>query len=157
MIDRVNLSVSRDFGLERVTVSVNVMPDDDSAGALFAATEEGFNYISNTFKHYAANHLPAGQQVQPAASRAVGESYIEFPAQFIALEVKDGKAYYKIKGGNYTKHGVRVWEEVLVNAGIDVASMPLTGMKLEGLNAVAMIYNGDTKNPKKVTALKSNG
>ncbi len=58
---------------------------------------------------------------KPAAS---SETYRDFDGEQILLSYDDnGKACYKIKGGTFKKFGVRVWDEVLPELGIDPASL----------------------------------
>lgn len=58
---------------------------------------------------------------KPATS---GETYRDFDGEQILLSYDDnGKACYKIKGGTFKKFGVRVWDEVLPELGIDPASL----------------------------------
>ena len=59
---------------------------------------------------------------QPAPAPAVGPS-ATFTANSITLDYMDGKPVYKMRGGQYTKFGVRVWPEVLPALGIDAATL----------------------------------
>lgn len=52
---------------------------------------------------------------QPAAS-VDGEN---FTAVKIEREKRKGKYYYKMLGGQYSKHGITIWDEVLKALGLD--------------------------------------
>ena len=71
-------------------------------------------------------------------------------AEGLAVETKDGKRYFKLKGGKYTKFGVRVWPEVLEQAGINTKTVmptPLSGEMVVEVDPV-------TKKPVRVASLK---
>lgn len=52
---------------------------------------------------------------------AAAGNYTEFDAEAITMGSDDnGKAVYKVRGGQYGKFGVRVWPEVLPLLGVDI-------------------------------------
>lgn len=58
---------------------------------------------------------------QPAATQPAS-GFVDFLADTFLLSYDDnGEQVYKLKGGQYTKYGVRVWPEVLPLLGIDPA------------------------------------
>ena len=89
---------------------------------------------------------------QPTVSPAPAAS-ASFEAESLVGEMKDnGRAYWKVKGGKYTEFGVRVWDEVLEEAGFDLAALQAgTAYGLQGFTA-HYTTNGNG-NPKKITEL----
>lgn len=57
-----------------------------------------------------AQRAPAGRPQEPT-----GNSFI---VQHMSIEIKDQKTYAKLQGGKFTQHGVRIWPEPLIDAGI---------------------------------------
>lgn len=56
---------------------------------------------------------------QPATPAPVGNTVV-FMAETLTYGIaEDGKPIYKIKGGQYTKFGVRVWPEALPGLGVN--------------------------------------
>lgn len=83
--------------------------------------------ISNDTAEHAAQTADAlarfGQAMAsspaPSAAPVAGQT-VTFMAETISYGIaEDGKAVYKVKGGQYTKFGVRVWPEVLPKLGLD--------------------------------------
>ena len=54
-----------------------------------------------------------------AATPPQAGSYEALPASRLERERVKGKTYYRIMGGRYTKHGIRIWPEGLAAIGID--------------------------------------
>ena len=79
--------------------------------------------------------LKPTNETMAAASKTAGT--VRFPAMHMAALVNDGKAYWKVKGGRYTKFGVTIWPEVLKASGFDPNQMnPLEVYDLAGHTAV---------------------
>lgn len=55
---------------------------------------------------------------QPTPASTNGDT---FAAVKIEREKRKGKYYYKMLGGQFTKHGITVWDEVLEAMGLDSA------------------------------------
>jgi hypothetical protein len=83
-------------------------------------------------------------QQQAAAAGAASGITNRFFGDTIILEMKDGKPYYKIYGGQFSKFGVRVWPETLRAAGVDPDAVLTTGTPL-GRDCVAEVVNGRVK------------
>lgn len=67
----------------------------------------------------------AAQPATPPPSAVAGGGFASaasesFDAETLEGSVMSGKAYWKVKGGQFTKFGVTVWPEVLANAGLSV-------------------------------------
>lgn len=83
----------------------------------------------------------------PAAAR---EDEITFLATSISVDFIDGKPSYRAKGEQFSKFGVRVWEEVFPILGIDPASLK------SGSNPINLTLRArlnEHGKPKKVTGL----
>jgi hypothetical protein len=64
---------------------------------------------------------PAAGAATPAAPQG---ATVVFMAETLSYGIaEDGKPVYKIKGGQFTKFGVRVWPEALQLLGIDAAQL----------------------------------
>jgi hypothetical protein len=76
-----------------------------------------------------------------------------FTAERLSVESVDGKHYYKVVGTPFTQYGVRVWDEVLEAAGVQVdhATGAITNITGWTAEYVEEFKNG--KNIKKVTRL----
>lgn len=102
--------------------------------------------------------LEAGYTPAPASATApapAAQPAPSTPASFlvdsITATVADGKAYWRVKGGEFQKWGVIVYEEVLKAAGLDNLN-PLTPFTEPGL--VAHYVRKDDGKPKKVVRLE---
>jgi len=89
-------------------------------------------------------------QPTPAAPPAAAGP-ASFAVDSITASVSDGKAYWRVKGGEYQKWGVIVYEEVLKAAGLADLN-PLKPYSEPGL--VAYYSLKDDGKPKKVTRLE---
>lgn len=70
----------------------------------------------------------------------------------ISVTMKDGKKYYKVKGGEYSEHGINFWPEHMKACGIDPRAIPDDGYKFkEATNATVEFVNGK---PKRVLKLE---
>lgn len=84
---------------------------------------------------------PHAVEGQPVGGSAMTNS---FAADTLTATVDDGKAYWKIRGGQFMKFGVAIYPEVLAAAGFDVDALnPLKPVDLVGWTAVyAVKENG---------------
>ena len=89
---------------------------------------------------------------QPApATPAAPQGPASFVVDSITASVSDGKAYWRVKGGEYQKWGVIVYEEVLKAAGLGDLN-PLKPYSEPGL--IAYYSLKEDGKPKKVTKLE---
>lgn len=58
---------------------------------------------------------PVTAQAAPVAPAASGQ----FAAELLVSNMNEGKWYWKVKGGQYTKFGVTIWPETLDAAGLE--------------------------------------
>lgn len=101
--------------------------------------------------------IRAGLATASQPAPAVGPS-ATFTADSITLDYMDGKPVYKMRGGQYTKFGVRVWPEVLPALGIDAATLkpgtnPITPLDVR----VLLETKSDDDGTPKTTARKVTG
>ncbi len=93
-------------------------PDKMSAAELRAALAA----ITSRLDSIEAQFAAMGQGLRTAASSA--PTYQDFDADTILMTFDDnGKASYKVKGVPFKKFGVRVWDEILPELGIDPAQL----------------------------------
>jgi hypothetical protein len=87
----------------------------------------------------------------PLAAPADSEVMDSFSAETLVANVNEGKAYWKVQGGPFTKFGVTIWPEVLNEAGFDCDQLDSTQTySLAGHTATYTKVDGK---PKKVTLL----
>jgi len=90
---------------------------------------------------------------QPEAPSATSEpSDDTFITELLVCNISDGKKFFKIKGGKWSRWGVTAWDEVLTAAGIPVGKLEGKEYKLEGYRAT--FIRKDDGNPKKVIKLE---
>lgn len=97
--------------------------------------------------------MAQASQPQPAVNG------LTFEAEILAASVNDGKTYWKVKGGQFSKYGVTVWPEVL-QAAIQSGALwdvegeldPLQTYPLSGI--IAHYAVNDKGQPSKVTMLQ---
>lgn len=95
---------------------------------------------------------PVSAALPPALPAATGSGELSFPAKSLNCETKDGKAYWKVKGGKYSQHGVSIWPEALAESGFDPDQLnPMTVYNLDGYTA--HYTTNDKGNPHKVVRL----
>lgn len=93
--------------------------------------------------------LLAGNNAPQQANNAPDGS---FAASEMICTVSEGKAYWKVKGGQFTKFGVTIWPEVLQAAGFDPDTLnPMKPVSLAGYTAHYVL--NDEGKAQKVTAL----
>lgn len=87
-----------------------------------------------------------------AATAVSHPGELRFVAEKMTATVNDGKAYWKVRGGVFSKFGVTVWPEVLSAAGFDPEAMnPMTIYDLTGWTAVYIL--NEEGNAQKVVQL----
>ncbi len=105
------------------------------------------NGIEPTGKTTVPNGVPPTTPAQVVADTAETET---FAAEKLVCSVNDGKTYYKIQGGPFTKWGVTVWPETIATV-LDLDQLdPTQTYDLTGYTATYLRVDGK---PKKVTAL----
>lgn len=94
---------------------------------------------------------PATRNPQPNAPAQQGGQN-SFAAEFLVANQMNGKVYWSVQGGQFKRHGLRVWPEVLTEAGFDVDSLdPNEAYDMSGYTAV---YEAGQDNHKKVVSLR---
>jgi hypothetical protein len=74
------------------------------------------------------------------------------PASEICVTMKDGKRYFKVKGGEYSEHGINFWPEHMKANGIDPKLIPDSGHTCKpGTTMVVEMVEGK---PKRVLRLE---
>jgi hypothetical protein len=106
----------------------------------------------------AVTQNPPGQQRQPARQGNGQPSFvIEGP---LSIEIKDGKTYAKVRGGNFTRHGVRIWWEPMAEAGLIQDEMeyeeldPRNPLDLTGWTALYSTKQSDGGRPTPEKVIK---
>jgi len=93
--------------------------------------------------------LPPG--VLPTIAQPAQQPVLTFTAEVLVATMVDGKVYRKVKGGKFSRFGVTIWDEVLQDAGFNVAELdPMLQYNLTGYVATYVEKEGK---PHKVTKL----
>lgn len=102
--------------------------------------------ITTTSLAPAATTAPNGQQLPEQADTQA------FQASELCIDTHDGKTYFKVKGGQFTKFGVTIWPETLAAAGL---AKPTANASLAGWTA--HYTNKPDGKPDKVLKLEKTG
>jgi hypothetical protein len=89
------------------------------------------------------------QQEEDRNVAAPGEH--RYPVVGIVKSEEKGRFYYKVLCGEWTAHGVRVWDEVLKTTGVDFDALKCDKHVFKGFATVAFTKDGK---PAKVTSLE---
>lgn len=95
-----------------------------------------------------------GAQASDAAQAAPASNEVleSFAAESLVGSMADGKLYWKVKGGKYSKYGVTIWPEALGSAGFDVERLdPRNVYDLTGKTAVVLIKDGKANKITRLT------
>jgi hypothetical protein len=77
-----------------------------------------------------------------------------FTAEKMIVDMHDGKFFFKVMGGNFTKFGINVWDEVLKASGLKFdAATPNIVPNIAGWRADYIEEVKDGKTRRKVTRL----
>jgi len=113
-------------------------------------TAEAFAFLEK-YGYRPAAGAPA--EFGPGPEHGGSPTTIELPADSLVALVTDGKAYWKVKAGEYQKFGVSIWPEALEAAGFNVDDLnPLKPVDLRGWTAVCTLK--DDGKAKKVIRLE---
>lgn len=105
--------IERDYGGATITLGWSGIFDIPNHKALTAAYDYAIDQVNRAFSSLGAGALPKmGPGPQP------DKPMVTFFGDTIVTEIKDGKRYHKVLGGQYSKWGVRIWPETLKQAGI---------------------------------------
>lgn len=128
------VQVSRTYGGVTMTYghteefTVNSARDTTRA---YAICEQEVNRMFEIWEEYSLpkQKAPIQKAAAPASNVTTGfdgEELVTFLGDTIEVESRDGKLYYKVKGGEFQKWGVRVWPETLKHGGVTVPDKPGT-------------------------------
>lgn len=93
----------------------------------------------------------AGWEPPISANSQEGE-VDSFPAMQLSATVDKGNVFWQVQGGSFQKFGVRIWPEVLAEAGFSVEELnPVKAVNLQGYTA-HYVKKANGK-PKKVIRL----
>lgn len=108
---------------------------------------------ANTPPPAAPRTPPTAPRTPPAAAAPQGNGgQSSFAATQLVGNVMNGKVYWSVQGGQFQRHGVRIWPEVLEQIGWDVSALdPTQPYDLTGYTAV---YENDAQNHKKIVSLQ---
>lgn len=95
----------------------------------------------------------ATTQNAPSAPTTQGQSGLTFTANILCVEFnsKNGEKVAKLKGGQWTKHGVRLWPETAQSLGFDLAQYNAGDHGIAPIN-VCYVLN-DKSQPAKIIGL----
>lgn len=91
----------------------------------------------------AALGAPSAPKAAPQGSGETFSSIEDFQASEISVSADDkGKMQYKVKGGRYSKFGVRVWPETLAALGLDATKLQLGTYQFSAMVRAVLDENG---------------
>jgi len=145
----VSVKITRDYGLagtvEYQAVSDSHVPMEGSTIQADLLTSQ----VLKWFDHFEAQVLPTIK----GAKKVADVSTVVVPAEEIAVEMKDGKRRYRVKCGQWMKHGVDFYPEHMKACGIDPRAIPDDGYKPRaGTMAHVQLEGGVAKRVLKLVA-----
>jgi hypothetical protein len=146
----IKCSIRRYYGAESVEFGAELEIDLQDAHSKKAAYTRLYQSMDEVHKHYAAELLPKAPNTNPKKDAATAGDFEYFECGRLIVETKDNKKDYKIKGGKFNAHGVRIWDEVLTRHGF--TDIPIEGLDMTGWTAKVLRENGK---PKNIVALQS--
>ncbi len=97
---------------------------------------------------------PAPAPAGSPGSQTAPEGYTDFSAENLTMTYNDdGTPAYRIKGGPYSKFGVRAWPEILPALGVDPATLKPGPNPFAARVRALLGENG----PRKIIGLATNG
>jgi len=145
-IETISVSVNRTYGAMSMNFGYSARFVVKSGGQRRAAYAFALREVEKQFDAFATQVAVDTRNVQQPSA---GSSDQRFMGDEISVELKDDTLYYKIKGGQFTKYGVRVWPEVLTAAGIPFEK--LQGGKTYNLKKWCTYSTKPDGKPEKVT------
>lgn len=114
----VQVTITRNYGPLAVTLGLNQEYAIANETEYRAAMRTLSRRVEVLHELWLQENRPGGSETEPMESAAF---------TILNSEKKGDKVYYKLKqvDGPFSKWGVRVWPEVLADAGIDTANIPL--------------------------------
>ena len=143
----IKANVSRNYGGE--TVDFQMSWDVEASNFMQLSLE----YEKMMTMLHRQHQLYSGRALLDVPKPSSGKA--DRPEEWVACdkvvsEVKNGKVYYAIMGGKYSVHGVRIWDEVMKQFGIEYVPDGKGGMAL--YNKEMLVIEEDGK--KKVTKVR---
>lgn len=120
---RISATVRKSYGGVVVEFSYSAVFDARTPAAAAGAYNFCLSQIEQQFTRYELIGLK--NATVPVVNDSTGPQTVSFIGTTILVETKDNKRYYKVKGGQYEKWGVRVWPEVLEAANVAYDALPL--------------------------------
>lgn len=155
-----DLASSLDISLPEAPTSATVKVVHQETGFEWLFTVRGVNanrllseLVQFGDKLSQAGFVPASAPRQPASQESP-QGDLFFEAIELVGSVHEGKAYWKIKGGQFSKFGVTIWPEVLGPTGFDVEK--LNPMEKYPLNHKAYYVTKEDGTALKVVRLVPN-
>ena len=151
----IEVFVQRSWGAVTAGVRIGGKMDVTTSKSRSASIDYLWRAAEFELDRYGADRLkdtPANPPYSQGQGASGAGGYEDMIGEKITVEVKDGKQFFKVHGGKWQKHGVRVWPEVLKAIGLDPSTIPATGRKLaDRVCKVKMKPNGQ---PDKVVSIK---
>lgn len=136
----IKCSIRRYYGAESVEFGAEITIDLTDPHQKRAAYTKLYQSMDEVHKHYAAELLPKAPNTNPKKDDKTTDEFEYIECGRLIVETKDSKRYYKIKGGKYNAHGVRIWDEVLTKNGF--TDIPLEGLDMSGWTAKVQRKDG---------------
>lgn len=152
-LDRAKVEFTIPFGKGFITfgaeASIHTEPDHEQMKEIYASL---WSRCLSGY-HEMVEHPPTlgSPKITPDYEPEDGERTSQLVFDRIAMEQKGSERYYKVKGGDYAKFGLRVWPEVLAKGGIDPAKLTEAETFVSGV--ASFLVKADGK-PGKVVSIR---
>jgi len=105
-------------------------------------------------EEYLLRHDWSASGGRQQASQVSGDGGRSFTAESLSVSVQEGQAYFKVKGGQFTKYGVNIWPEVMEKSGFNMEEInPMEPPNIAGMVAHYSEWDHEGKTRRKVTEL----
>lgn len=144
---KVTVTLSKNFGaVGTLTISTDAegVPMDTSLVTFDQLTEQ----INKMFEHYVTTY-----GVKMRVDNLVPDvKTVWMQMDSIGVTMKDGKRYYRVKGGQYSEHGIPFYPEHMMKCGFAPTDIPDEGYTFKGATDAEIEFSGDK--PKRVLGLR---
>lgn len=153
----VSFKLGRNYGNEYVEFGLTDVSQPGQP-AMKAAADRLIKTVLSEHDDYSARFLARviGQPVSNGERKQQPSSVMVDEGNIIDVEWKQGKKLFSIRCGRWQKFGVRIWPEVLKEAGIEPDALPPEGMDI-GTCDIHYVMKPDGQYPDKVIKIVRRG
>lgn len=151
---KIGCTITRNFGVETVSLSIEREVEIADRESRIIHFDVLYKVLNDQMAHYSSEFLPTVPKgASSQTDRNLEGVVVPVACTKIISETKDNKRYFKALGGQYTKHGVRVWDEVLEACDLLQQARNQLSIDLVGWTMDVLMVDGK---PKRVVKLREN-